>query len=65
MSNSKRNLEINPGHPVIKELLQRVQSGADKETEEMATLLYEAALLHSGLIDLVLHIKIENRICTC
>jgi len=48
MSNSKRNLEINPGHPVIKELLQRVQNTADKETEEMATLLYEAALLNSG-----------------
>lgn len=48
MASSKRNLEINPGHPVIKELLHRVQNSADKETEEMATLLYEAALLNSG-----------------
>jgi len=48
LASSKKNLEVNPGHPVIKELLQRVQNSADKETEEMATLLYEAALLNSG-----------------
>jgi len=48
MASSKRNLEVNPGHPVIKELLQRVQNNPDKDTEEMATLLYEAALLNSG-----------------
>jgi heat shock protein beta len=48
MASSKRNLEINPGHPVIKELAQRVQNNPDKDTEEMAILLYEAALLNSG-----------------
>lgn len=48
MASSKKNLEINPGHPVIKELLDRVANSPDKETEEMATLLYEAALLNSG-----------------
>jgi len=48
MATSKRNLEINPGHPVIKELYHRVKNNPDKDTEEMATLLYEAALLNSG-----------------
>jgi len=49
MATSKRNLEVNPGHPVIRELLHRVQNAnADKQTEEMAILLYEAALLNSG-----------------
>lgn len=48
LASSKKNLEINPGHPVIKELLDRVANSPDKETEEMATLLYEAALLNSG-----------------
>jgi len=48
MANAKKNLEINPSHPLIKELAQRVQNNPDKETEEMATLLFEAALLNSG-----------------
>jgi len=48
MASSKRNLEINPGHPVIKELAERVKNTPDKDTEEMAVLLYEAALLNSG-----------------
>jgi len=49
MSQSKRNLEVNPGHPVIRELFNRVQSEPDSdETKEMAILLYEAALLNSG-----------------
>ena len=50
-SNAKRILEINPHHPVIKELLERVKEQtdeADKETVDMATLLYEAASLNSG-----------------
>lgn len=44
----KSILEINPHHPIIKELLERVKDGADEETEDMARLLYEAALLNSG-----------------
>jgi heat shock protein beta len=49
MANSKKILEINPHHPVVKELLARVQDNAeDKETRDYATLLYEAALLNSG-----------------
>jgi len=51
MLNSKKILEINPNHPVIKELLERVKEqgeNVDKETGELAGLLYEAALLNSG-----------------
>jgi len=46
--NSKRVLEINPSHPVVKELLERVKEGPDTETTELATVLYETALLNSG-----------------
>jgi heat shock protein beta len=46
--NSKRVLEINPAHPIIKELLERVKDGPDDETKELATVLYETALLNSG-----------------
>jgi len=50
-ANSKKILEINPNHPVIKELLERVKGqdeNVDKETTEFATILYDAALLNSG-----------------
>jgi heat shock protein beta len=48
-TSSKRILEVNPHHPVIKELLERVKDNAeDVETQELAHLLYEAALLNSG-----------------
>jgi len=48
---SKRILEINPSHPIIKELLERVKDNPDtpdQYTTDMATLLYESALLSSG-----------------
>ena len=48
MNQSKRTLEVNPYHPFIKELLERVKSGADSETEEQAKILFEVALLHAG-----------------
>jgi len=52
MANSKRILEINPNHPVIKELLERVKDHSgeepDTETQDLASLLYEAAALNSG-----------------
>lgn len=44
----KRILDINPYHPFIKELLERVKNGPDEETEESAKLLYEVALLQAG-----------------
>jgi len=46
--NAKRVLEINPAHPVIKELLERVNDGVDEDTKDLATVLYESALLNSG-----------------
>jgi HSP90 family molecular chaperone len=47
-SNSKNILEINPNHPAIKELLERVKDDPDKETEEYAKVLYEGSLVNSG-----------------
>ena len=45
----KKALELNPRHPVIKELLRRVSSGEDSEgTRNISHLLYETAVLRSG-----------------
>jgi len=41
-------LEINPSHPAIKELFERVKEDPDRETEELAKVLYEGALINSG-----------------
>jgi heat shock protein beta len=46
--NMKRNVEINPYHPFIKELLDRVKSNPDSETEESVKLMFEIAMLNSG-----------------
>jgi len=48
LQNQKKILEINPNHPVIKELLERVKESPDSDTEEMASLLFETALINSG-----------------
>jgi heat shock protein beta len=53
---AKKTLELNPHHPVIKELLQRVKAaqaaGEEVETEvqEYGTLLYNMGLLNSGFM---------------
>ena len=45
----KKILEINPGHPLVKELLKRVEEdSSDKKAEELVRLMYEAATLRSG-----------------
>lgn len=49
-ANSKKILEINPSHPAIKEILERVKDDVDRETEELARVLYEGALVNSGKI---------------
>jgi heat shock protein beta len=46
---SKKTLEINPFHPIIKELKSKVAAnGEDKSLPDLAQLLYDAALLQSG-----------------
>lgn len=48
-ANQKKTFEINPRHPVIKELLHRVKSGETNEkTINTAMLLFETATLRSG-----------------
>ena len=43
-------LEINPSHPIVKELLDRVKDNPNDETEEYAQMLNEAALINSGYL---------------
>lgn len=47
---SRKILEINPSHPIVKELLERVKDAdkEDKESEDLAKLLTETALINSG-----------------
>lgn len=49
---AKKTLEINPHHPVIKEMLQKVKNSeeVDEEVQEYGTLLYNMALLNSGFL---------------
>merc|ERR1719150_441039 len=47
--NQKKTLEINPRHPLIKELLRRVEDNpADKTAKDMATMMFNTATLRSG-----------------
>jgi heat shock protein beta len=47
----KRILEINPKHPIIKDLQQKVAlSSEDESAKQAAKLVYETALLESGFI---------------
>merc|ERR1712227_794814 len=47
--NQKKALEINPRHPLIKELLRRVEDNpADKSASDMAVMMYNTATLRSG-----------------
>lgn len=51
---AKKTLELNPHHPVIKEMLSRVKAAAGGEVEEevaeYADILYNMALLNSGFL---------------
>ncbi|PON93907.1 Heat shock protein Hsp90 family [Trema orientale] len=47
----KRVLEINPRHPIIKELRERVvQNPEDENVKQTAQLMYQTALVESGFI---------------
>merc|ERR1712012_744619 len=47
--NQKKTLEINPRHPLIKELLRRVEDNPeDKTAKEMATMMFNTPTLWSG-----------------
>lgn len=51
---AKKTLELNPHHPVIKEMLTKVRSldegSTDTDLAEYADLLYNMALLNSGFL---------------
>jgi heat shock protein beta len=45
----KKILEVNPKHPIIRELLNRIKENKDDETAKVtSTVLYETAVLSSG-----------------
>jgi molecular chaperone HtpG len=51
---AKKTLELNPHHPVVKELLSRIKAAAggdvDVEVGEYADILYNMAMLNSGFL---------------
>lgn len=51
---AKKTFELNPHHPVIKELLSKVKAAqggeVSEEVTEYADLLYNMALLNSGFL---------------
>merc|ERR1712212_1157414 len=49
--NQKKTLEINPRHPLVKELLRRVEDNpADATAKDMALMMYNTATLRSGYL---------------
>lgn len=51
---AKKTLELNPHHPVIKEMLSKVKAAeggdVDPEIVEYADLLFNVAMLNSGFL---------------
>ncbi|KAL9959659.1 hypothetical protein ACROYT_G032999 [Oculina patagonica] len=48
-ANQKKTLEVNPRHPLVKELLKRVEADKeDKTAKDLARVLFETATLRSG-----------------
>ena len=51
---AKKTLELNPHHPVIKEMLTKVKTAGEGdvsvEVAEYADLIYNMALLNSGFL---------------
>merc|ERR1712198_697878 len=49
--NQKRTLELNPRHPLVKELKRRVDTDKEDQTsKDLANVLFETATLRSGFI---------------
>lgn len=49
--NQQKTLEINPFHPIIRELSRRIEINADdKDAKDMAMMLFQTATLRSGFI---------------
>ena len=47
--NQKKTMEINPRHPLVQELRQRVENDeSDQTTIDLAKVLYDTAVLRSG-----------------
>ncbi|XP_055353708.1 endoplasmin-like [Paramacrobiotus metropolitanus] len=45
----KRTMEINPGHPIIKDMLRRVEENEDDDiAKDLAVVLYETSAIRSG-----------------
>ena len=49
---AKKTLELNPHHSVMKEMLKKVKESVDgkldEATEELATVMYNMAMINSG-----------------
>merc|ERR1712008_351126 len=49
--NQKKTLEINPRHPLIKELLRRVEDNPDDSVaKDMSLMMFNSATLRSGYL---------------
>merc|ERR1712194_550593 len=47
---AQKTMELNPGHPIVKEIKSRVEKdGQDQEAKDMAATLYDVALVQAGL----------------
>lgn len=49
MASQKKSLEINPNHPIIQSLLEKIEEGeADEDITQLVTVLYETTAIRSG-----------------
>lgn len=45
---AKKNLELNPDHPIVESLRAKIEGDSDKSMKDLVMLLYETSLLASG-----------------
>ena len=59
--NQKKTLEVNPRHPLIKELLRRVEDNpADQTAKDMALMLYNTATLRYVLKTIISYLIVKS-----